>query len=194
MTLYILESGLSQASEATKEWFNRPFLQFFKFFVKKNDNGTLTFINADNKADRLTTSLVKDMVIADNGYMKITTQNSVINITPACCYSFEHGVECFIRELYDIIDTFKIKGEEFDPDEIDCFPIGECTISGGIGEEWIDNTIYLYKTEKGIIIEENCWKTETNNETYSETMTFYPIKIGGEIRKTKRINVSFATD
>lgn len=194
MTLFILESGLSQASEVTRNWFNRPFPKFFMFFIKMNDDGTYTFINADDKTDRLTTSIVKDVFRADNGYMRITTQNSVINITPACCYTFENGVESFVRDLYSIIDTFNIKGEEFDPDAIDCFPIGKCNISGGTGGEWIDNTIYLYKTEEGIVIEENCYKRENNNETYTETLTFYPIKIGGEIRKTKRINISFATD
>jgi hypothetical protein len=194
MTLFVLESGLSKASEAAKKWFDRPYLPFFHFFVKKNNNGTYTFINADDKTDIYITSTVKDVVRADNGYTKITTQNSVINITPACCYTFEYGVESFVRDLYCIIDTFNIKGEEFDPDAIDCFPIGRCDISGGTGGEWIDNTIYLYKTEEGIIIEENCWRSENNNETYSEKMTFYPIKIGGEIRKTERINVSFATD
>lgn len=194
MTLFILESGLTQASEETRNWFNRPFPEFFMFFVKMNDNGTYTFVNADDKTDKLTTSIVKDVFRADNGYMRITTQNSVINITPACCYTFEYGVESFIRDLYSIINTFNIKGEEFDPDEIDCFPIGQCDISGGTAGEWIDNRIYLYKIEKGIVIEENCWRNENNNETYSEKMTFYPIKIGGEIRKTERINVSFATD
>ena len=78
MTLYILESGINTASEVTKKFFKRT--KFF--FVRKNHNGTMSFIDAMSPEDILTTSYIKNLSQADNGYMKITTQNSVINITP----------------------------------------------------------------------------------------------------------------
>ena len=78
MTLFVLESGLTQASEVTKKFFKRTKM----FFVRKNHNGTISFISATFPEDILTTSSIKDFSQADNGYMKIVTQNSVINVTP----------------------------------------------------------------------------------------------------------------
>lgn len=78
MTLFVLESGLTQASEVTKKFFKRTEM----FFVRKNHNGTISFISAMFPEDILTTSSIKDFSQADNGYMKIVTQNSVINVTP----------------------------------------------------------------------------------------------------------------
>lgn len=78
MTLFVLESGLTQASEVTKKFFKRTKM----FFVRKNHNGTISFISATFPEDILTTSSIKGFSQAENGYMKIVTQNSVINVTP----------------------------------------------------------------------------------------------------------------
>ena len=78
MTLFVLESGLSKASEVTKNFFKRTKM----FFVRKNHNGTISFISATFPDDVLTTSSIKSFSQAENGYMRIVTQNSVINVTP----------------------------------------------------------------------------------------------------------------
>ena len=85
MTLYILESGLTQGSEVTKKFFKRTKM----FFVRKNHNGTISFISAMFPDDVLTTSSIKSFSQADNGYIKIITQNSVINVTPFVIGSFK---------------------------------------------------------------------------------------------------------
>ena len=91
MTLFVLESGLTQASEVTKEFFKRTKM----FFVRKNHNGTISFINATSPEDILTTSSIKDFSQAENSYMRIVTQNSVINVTPFV-------IGCFKLHPYDI--------------------------------------------------------------------------------------------
>lgn len=78
MTLYILESGITKASEVTTKFFKRTKM----FFVRKNHNGTISFISATFPDDVLTTSSIKSFSQAENGYMRIVTQNSVINVTP----------------------------------------------------------------------------------------------------------------
>lgn len=55
MTLFVLESGLTQASEVTKKFFKRTKM----FFVRKNHNGTISFISATFPEDILTTSSIK---------------------------------------------------------------------------------------------------------------------------------------
>lgn len=92
MTLFVLESGLTQASEVTKKFFKRTKM----FFVRKNHNGTISFISATSPEDILTTSPIKDFSQAENGYMKIVTQNSVINVTPfvvGCSELYPYRVE-----------------------------------------------------------------------------------------------------
>ena len=70
MTLFVLESGLTQGSEVTKKWFKRSKL----FFVRKNHNSTISFISAMYPNDVLTTSSIKSFSQAENGYMRIITQ------------------------------------------------------------------------------------------------------------------------
>ena len=92
MTLFTLESGLTQASEVTKNFFKRTKM----FFVRKNHNGTISFISATFPDDVLTTSSIKSFSQAENGYMRIVTQNSVINVTPfviGCFKLYPYQVE-----------------------------------------------------------------------------------------------------
>jgi hypothetical protein len=191
MTLYILESGITKASEVTREFFNRTRFFFVRMNLVEN---TIEFINANFPEDMLTINSIKEFKQADNGYMKITTQDSVINITPACCPNSEKGIEEFIEEITYIIAKWNIQGEAIDADELEYLPSHCYTVSDNIKEDWVEKTTYLYKTEKGIIIAEDIQRWKGEQVTYFETITFYPIKIGGEIRKTKRINISFATD
>ena len=157
-TLFVLESGISQASEETKKWFTeRP---FDSFFCKMNPDGTATFICSTNSKDRLTTSLIKEIVRADNGYMKIITQNSVIHITPQVKTPYLE------YELSNIISEFKMKGIE-------------CTLAN-IGEEICTEYAFYgvtkyFNSPNGIISHMQGVDRETNEPI--EDIREYPIKL-----------------
>lgn len=157
-TLFVLESGISQASEVTKKWFTeRP---FDSFFCKMNPDGTATFICSTNPKNRLTTSLIKEIVRADNGYMKIITQNSVIHITPQVKTPYLE------YDLDNIIRSFKMKGTE-------------CTLAKA-GEKICTRYDYngdvdYYNSPNGIIRHSHGFDSDT--EEPIEDIREYPIKL-----------------
>ena len=157
-TLFVLESGISQASEVTKKWFTeRP---FDSFFCKINPDGTATFICSTNPKNRLTTSLIKEIVRADNGYMKIITQNSVIHITPQVKTPYLE------YDLDNIIMSFKMKGTE-----CTLAKAGEkiCTVYAYYGD-----TDY-YNSPNGII--RHMHGVDRDTEEPIEDIREYPIKL-----------------
>ena len=192
MTLYILESGITKASEVTKEFFKRvPF-----FFVKDNKDTTFSFINPTFPDDKLTTSSAVITNKADNGYKRIVTQNSIINVTPfvvGCFKLYPYRVEEMIgycpfiktetipyKSVWNngIIvteakeDTFLIikAKEKFSliSEQITSQPYDD--------ENWIDGTDRVFKDEDGYLYLEQSYilSDGTGNNSFIKTN----VKIG----------------
>ena len=188
MTLYILESGITKASEVTREFFKRvPF-----FFVKDNKDTTFSFINPCFPDDKVTTSSAVVTNSADNGYMRIATQNSIICITPfviGCkilqTYQVEEMIDyCSFVKTEDVpYKTFYLNNRMIVEGSDDLTFISKDSSSGfAIVDEiegWTDQEIRLFKDTKGYLYLEYVFDFEgekTNKHTHSFKKT--NIKIG----------------
>ena len=184
MTLYILESGITKASEVTKNFFKKSKL----FFVRKNHNGTMSFIDAMSPEDILTTSSIKNLSQANNGYMKITTQNSVINIAPFVIGEFKlypYLIEGMIAYC-PVVKTESLpyksvkdrdNGIYVDKAKEKFTLLSETVISQPcIDEGWVDGTDRLFSDENGYLYleHEHILSDGTGNHSFEKTN----IKIG----------------
>ena len=74
-SMYMLESGIKQGSEATKNFFSKVKV----FHVGKKKNGHFIFVDVNNHNNWLETS-TGEITENSNNYKRIVTRNSVINI------------------------------------------------------------------------------------------------------------------
>ena len=74
-SMYMLESGIKQGSEATKNFFSK--VKVFHVVKKKNEH--FIFVDVNNHNNWLETSTGK-IIENSNNYKRIVTRNSVINI------------------------------------------------------------------------------------------------------------------
>lgn len=170
-TLYMLESGLSKASDTTKNFFKRTPM----FFIRDNHNGTYSFLDFFKLNGELTTSTIKSVNKADNGYMRIETQNSVINVTPACFGKYNQWlIPNIITDTAQWnINSIKISEDDI-PDDIQWINFledGYYDEEAGNSHEYSDyycifnNRIYFKSTES------------TNSIVNKTSIWTYPIKV-----------------
>ena len=189
MTLFVLESGLSKASEVTKKFFKKSKL----FFVRKNNNGTISFISAMFPDDVLTTSSIKSLSQEQNGYMQIITQNSVINITPfvvGCFKLYPYLIEEMIADC-SFIKTEPMpyksvwdrdNGIYVDKAKEKLTLISELNISqpSYYDNQWIDGVDRLFKDTEGYLYLEQNYVISKGLSKITEHNSFIKtnIKIG----------------
>lgn len=89
-TLFVLESGLTKASEVAKEFF----AENKEFFVSQEKDSSLVFTNLDNTKE-MRTSELKDLNTNEHGYIRAETQNSIINLWRLCGNKNTRLVACF---------------------------------------------------------------------------------------------------
>ena len=78
-SMYMLESGIKQGSEATKNFFAKVKV----FHVGKKENEHFIFVDVNNYNNWLETSS-GEITENSNNYKTIVTRNSVINIIKIC--------------------------------------------------------------------------------------------------------------
>ena len=74
-SMYMLESGIKQGSETTKNFFSKVKV----FYVGKKKNEHFVFVDVNNHNNWLETSS-GEITENSNNYKRIVTRNSVINI------------------------------------------------------------------------------------------------------------------